>query len=453
MKKQKKNYENWFAGHYPSPLQDGESYTDKNGHATAFTTSMYENAVNSGLPPDKQLVFGQMFDYFTDCTLGQVPFLAGGENYCHEKHFLKGKLADDAAREHWRNLRIDVFSRLIIDAINRKSVGTRVLIIGVMPSIIFPSILKEARSMAIDHFKEQGIVVEFDLQFIISPHFCSVIHGLNQEDLAKMDNAVMQSQGNLLRGVNYFQTTDFTHLHRMSILIDYQDGTPLHISMIEYFTRFRDDILQRAKLTCYEELTVFHLLSYMGKKGYENGLGAMSAEERMAASEKGYENGLGAMSAEERMTASEKGYENGIGMMSAEARMAARKKGYENGLGKAAKREWTEEVDASIIRMILDKFSFAKIALKLGNGLSKNDVQHRWDRKLRKSSGITKPAVQPVQPGFPSRITWTADADAMIERMKADGITYAEIAAELGNGLSKNDIVNRWNRHLKNKLQ
>jgi hypothetical protein len=46
-----------------------------------------------------------------------------------------------------------------------------------------------------------------------------------------------------------------------------QDGTPLHISMIEYFTRFRDDILQHAKPTCFEELTVFHLLSYMGKKG------------------------------------------------------------------------------------------------------------------------------------------------------------------------------------------
>jgi hypothetical protein len=40
-----------------------------------------------------------------------------------------------------------------------------------------------------------------------------------------------------------------------------------------------------------------------------------------------YENGIGAMSAEERMAASEKGYENGIGAMSAEARMAARKKG------------------------------------------------------------------------------------------------------------------------------
>ena len=78
--------------------------------------------------------------------------------------------------------------------------------------------------------------------------------------------------------MRYFQITDFTHIHRMSNPIDYirsvyqnlgrdtrlmtlpQDGTPLHLSMIEYFTRFRNDILQRAKLTCFEELTVFHLL-------------------------------------------------------------------------------------------------------------------------------------------------------------------------------------------------
>jgi hypothetical protein len=62
-------------------LQDGETYTYKDGRATAFTTRMYENAVNSGLPPDKQLVLGQMFDYFTDCTLGQVQFLADDEDY------------------------------------------------------------------------------------------------------------------------------------------------------------------------------------------------------------------------------------------------------------------------------------------------------------------------------------------------------------------------------------
>ena len=81
------------------------------------------------------------------------------------------------------------------------------------------------------------------------------------------------------------------------------------------------------------------------EKGYENGIGAMSTEAKMAAYENGigamsaearmatYENGLGSMSAEERMAASEKGYENGLGYMSAEERMAVSKMGYESGLG------------------------------------------------------------------------------------------------------------------------
>ena len=58
----------------------------------------------------------------------------------------------------------------------------------------------------------------------------------------------------------------------------------------------------------------------------------MLAKERMVASEKGYENGIGAMSAKARMAASEKGYKNGLGTMSAEARMAARKKGDKMGI-------------------------------------------------------------------------------------------------------------------------
>ena len=64
--------------------------------------------------------------------------------------------------------------------------------------------------MAIAYFTEQGIHVEFDLQLVFPPHFCSVMcvltcRGLNQEDLAMMDNAVIQSQGNLLCGMDYFQ--------------------------------------------------------------------------------------------------------------------------------------------------------------------------------------------------------------------------------------------------------
>ena len=75
----------------------------------------------------------------------------------------------------------------------------------------------------------------------------------------------------------------------------------------KYFTRFRDDILQCAKLTCFEDITVKHLLSFMGTKGYKNGISLMSDEERKAASEKGYENGIGAMSAEEWMAVRKKG--------------------------------------------------------------------------------------------------------------------------------------------------
>jgi hypothetical protein len=74
------------------------------------------------------------------------------------------------------------------------------------------------------------------------------------------------------------------------------------------------------KTNHFEELTVFHLLPFMGKKGFENGIGVMLAEERVAAGKKGYENGLGVMLAEKRMSAGKKWYENGIGKMSAEER-------------------------------------------------------------------------------------------------------------------------------------
>ena len=155
----------------------------------------------------------------------------------------------------------------------------------------------------------------------------------------------------------------------------------------------------------------------------------------------------------EFLSPSQAGYKNGIGMMSAEARMAARAKGYEaSAATKAAKRDakWTAEVDASIESMIKGGVSFAKIALKLGNGLSKSDIYNRWYHYLQKSSGIIKP---PVQAGRSSSITWSEDVDALIVRMRADDITYAKIASELSNGLTANDIMNRWNRHLKDKLQ
>ena len=118
-----------------------------------------------------------------------------------------------------------------------------------------------------------------------------------------------------------------------------RDGTSGHVHIINYFMKYRNEIFQYAiiksdgKPSNIEELTISHLHSYLGMRGYIMGIGAMLAEERMAASEKGYENGLGAMSAEARTAVGEKGYENGLGAMSAEERTAAGQKGYENRIG------------------------------------------------------------------------------------------------------------------------
>ena len=173
-------------------------------------------------------------------------------------------------------------------------------------------------------------------------------------------------------------------------------------------------------------------------------------------------------------------------------------------VAKAAERDakWTAEVDESIESMINDSVSFSTIASKLGNGLKENDIKNRWYVHLKELSGITKPPVQTgfpsritwtaevdasiesmldggdsfskmdiknrwytklkksssiikpaVQSGFPSRITWTADVDATIARMRTDGDSFTKIALKLGNGLSTNDISNRWNRHMKDKMQ
>ena len=170
----------------------------------------------------------------------------------------------------------------------------------------------------------------------------------------------------------------------------------------------------------------------------------MSAKERMAAIAKGYANGLGAMSVF--------GIERGRKCAEKEAEEEAQRgaKAAARAATKAAERDakWTAEIDAWIESMIDGSVSFSKIASKLGNGLKEHDIKNRWYSHLKESSGITKP---PVQPGKPSSITWTADVDATIVRMRAEDISFVKIASELGNCLNTNDIKNRWNRHLKDK--
>ena len=119
-----------------------------------------------------------------------------------------------------------------------------------------------------------------------------------------------------------------------------RNGSPGRIHMINYFTKYRQEIFQyaifqsEAKPSSIKELKISHLHSFLGMRGYIKGIRAMSAEARTAASEKGYEYGIGFMSAEARTAVGEKGYDNGIGAMLAKARTAASEKGYENGIAK-----------------------------------------------------------------------------------------------------------------------
>jgi len=116
----------------------------------------------------------------------------------------------------------------------------------------------------------------------------------------------------------------------------------------------------------------------------------------------------------------------------------------------AAKAAEHDANDAAIVSMNRDGFSYAQIASKLGNGLKTHEIYYRWKGQLEGLSGIIKPA---VQPGVKSSINWTTAMDAVIVRMRTDDISFAKIASKLGNSLTRNDILNRWNRQLKNNLQ
>jgi hypothetical protein len=125
--------------------------------------------------------------------------------------------------------------------------------------------------MAMSYYnRERGTEKFIDLSFVNITHFSAVMHPQKPETLVEMDVSMAKFANVNVESVRYFQTTDFTHLHQMINLIEYirsvyrnlgndtklmmlpQDGIHVHISMIEYFTRFRDDILQHAKPTCHQ---------------------------------------------------------------------------------------------------------------------------------------------------------------------------------------------------------
>jgi len=158
-------------------------------------------------------------------------------------------------------------------------------------------LIKDAYAMAMSYFKERETNKFIEFSFVNITHFSAVMYPQKPETLVEMDVSVAKFVN--INSGHYFRTTDSIHLHRISNLIDYiwgvyrssgkdtrlmtmsQDGLSMHISMIIYFTRFRDDILQHTidsneiieKPTCFKEVTVFHFFSFMGTRGYAMGSG------------------------------------------------------------------------------------------------------------------------------------------------------------------------------------
>ena len=93
--------------------------------------------------------------------------------------------------------------------------------------------------------------------------------------------------------ITYLKTMNVEDKMNTRLVMLARDGTPGHVHMINYFTKYRNEIFQYAiiisdaKPSSIEELTFSLLHSYLCMRGYIKGIGAMLAVERMAASEKG----------------------------------------------------------------------------------------------------------------------------------------------------------------------
>ena len=89
------------------------------------------------------------------------------------------------------------------------------LLYGKNPQTYWHQLIKDAYAMAMSYFKERGTNKFIELSF------SAVMHPQDHETLVKMDASMAKFANVNVDFLHYFQTTDFTHLHQMSNLIEY----------------------------------------------------------------------------------------------------------------------------------------------------------------------------------------------------------------------------------------
>ena len=201
----------------------------------------------------------RIINYSNDILPSEVPLQdEHGNDFCTMTNLLD-KHTPEEKRNKYEH-RTHIIKWVIIDAHHKGYDEYIALLYGKHPQTYWNPLINDAYAMAMSYFNEWGTDTFIELTFVNITHFSAVMYLQLPKTLVEMDVSIAEFAN--VDSVRYFQTTDFTHLHQMSNLIDYirsayqirgkdtrlmtlpQDETPAHISMINYFARFSDDILQ-----------------------------------------------------------------------------------------------------------------------------------------------------------------------------------------------------------------
>jgi hypothetical protein len=203
---------------FSSILQCGPIF-NMNGKALCFT---FEQILQSLIWIDPRYSL-HIINHSDDILPSQVPFMdENGNDFCTKINPLD-KYTSDEMREEYE-LRTHVIKWVFIDAHHVGYDEYIALLYSKNPQTYWHPLIKDAYAMAMSYYnKERGTDKFIDLSFVNITHFSAVMHPQEHETFVEMDVSMAKFANVNVDSVRYFQTTDFTHLHRMSNLIDYQE--------------------------------------------------------------------------------------------------------------------------------------------------------------------------------------------------------------------------------------
>jgi len=241
------------------------------------------------------------------------PRKVDGIDFDWDKHFCRYLKVDQ--RGSWEDAEINVLKCKIIDVIMAKQTGINVLIYGRIPGKYLPRRYDKAYQQAImlcaSRLECRAEDIKFSLRLTCVPHFSKVFKGASDDDIVKMQDGIVVWQGGLLEGSssnfilenhswNEIQqqrkqsTSDLVYFicnlsqsdpERKLITMTRDE----HPHMFSYVAKWKDTIFQyitksgkNASLQSPADLTVVNMHSYLGMRGYINGIAMKKGKKHSA---------------------------------------------------------------------------------------------------------------------------------------------------------------------------